>query len=521
MAVIEATGSFLVKMNNSFSKDYTALTQGTSGQVLLSQGAGANPVWNTPTEWDTAYAHSQDNSQAHSDYLINNGDDATTGTLTVANLTLSGTTISAPGILILAPGGTGALQIDSGGNARGNYAVDLQHRRVTATEVASGNNSFIGNGYKNTASSTYSFIGTGSTNIATGLYNFIGNGFTNIINVDKSFIGNGWYNEIHGEFGFIGCGSSNTITAGIRAVICGGFSNSSSADYNVIGGGYNNDISDVNSVICGGNTNTITQNDSVICGGYSNTISAQNGFIGSGFDNTVSGNASVIIGGSFNVVSGIDSFVSCGYNNNISGDRSVIAGGFDNEITVDYGFIGGGQYNVVSVQYGAVIGGRYNEAGSQWSVVSGNYAKTTLFGEVAQASGFFAVVGDAQTSVVVARNITTDATPKALFLNGAGGTQHVSLPQNTSWFFIIKVIARQTNSDYTVNGYHFEGLATRETGNISIPNQSLVSSFINDGAWACTISADTTNQAIKITVTGKVDENISWVARVELVQVTG
>jgi len=40
----------------------------------------------TNTNWDLAYDHSQDNTQAHTDYLINNGDDTTTGTLTVANL---------------------------------------------------------------------------------------------------------------------------------------------------------------------------------------------------------------------------------------------------------------------------------------------------------------------------------------------------------------------------------------------------------------------------------------------------
>jgi len=36
----------------------------------------------TQSEWDDAYNHSRDNSQAHSDYLINNGDDTTSGTLT-------------------------------------------------------------------------------------------------------------------------------------------------------------------------------------------------------------------------------------------------------------------------------------------------------------------------------------------------------------------------------------------------------------------------------------------------------
>jgi hypothetical protein len=33
------------------------------------------------SNWNTAYTHSQDNSQAHSDYLINNGNDETSGKL--------------------------------------------------------------------------------------------------------------------------------------------------------------------------------------------------------------------------------------------------------------------------------------------------------------------------------------------------------------------------------------------------------------------------------------------------------
>ena len=44
--------------------------------------------------WDTAYTHSQDNSQAHSDYLINNGDDTTSGIITAAGFTTAGQVVS-------------------------------------------------------------------------------------------------------------------------------------------------------------------------------------------------------------------------------------------------------------------------------------------------------------------------------------------------------------------------------------------------------------------------------------------
>jgi hypothetical protein len=57
-----------------------------------SQIAGGNSVHVSTTEntqWDAAYTHSVDNTQAHSDYLLNNTNDITSGTLTAVNFILS------------------------------------------------------------------------------------------------------------------------------------------------------------------------------------------------------------------------------------------------------------------------------------------------------------------------------------------------------------------------------------------------------------------------------------------------
>jgi hypothetical protein len=57
-----------------------------------SQIAGGNSVHVSTTEntqWDAAYTHSTDNTQAHSDYLLNNANDVTTGNLTATNFILS------------------------------------------------------------------------------------------------------------------------------------------------------------------------------------------------------------------------------------------------------------------------------------------------------------------------------------------------------------------------------------------------------------------------------------------------
>ena len=74
--------------------------------------------------------------------------------------------------LILAPIGTGAIQSQiadntaTGGNARGQYAVDLQRARTAATMVASGNYSFVV-GQNNRASGIHSFA-AGQFNTASG-----------------------------------------------------------------------------------------------------------------------------------------------------------------------------------------------------------------------------------------------------------------------------------------------------------------------------------------------------------------
>jgi hypothetical protein len=54
-------------------------------EIVGSDGEVNKAAVEDSGNWDDAYTHSQDNSQAHTDYLINNGDDTTSGTLTMAN----------------------------------------------------------------------------------------------------------------------------------------------------------------------------------------------------------------------------------------------------------------------------------------------------------------------------------------------------------------------------------------------------------------------------------------------------
>jgi hypothetical protein len=132
--------------------------------------------------------------------------------------------------LVLTPEGTGAFILGpkpdgtaTGGNARGNNAVDLQTFRLSGSEIASGNNAVVSGGGRNRA--------TGSNAVVSG-------------------------------------GSSNTAS-GSNAVVSGGSSNTASGSDTVVSGGLNNNISGNISVISGGEGNVISSNYSSITGGRS------------------------------------------------------------------------------------------------------------------------------------------------------------------------------------------------------------------------------------------------------------
>ena len=404
-------------------------------------------------------------------------------------------------------------------------------------------NNFIGGGGSNALVSGATYNGEnvitgGDTNSIQGRYCTISGGDTNGIALADG-----------AQSSTISGGQSNSI-ASDKAVICGGYNHTIAADsdYAAIVGGDTNSITTSNhSFIGGGDSNTITAStDSVIVGGDTNIIPVSCGdhnFIGGGNTNLLVAAATyngwnVIVGGRNNSIQGKDcvivggdgntillaagctySFIGCGYHNHITSNNASIIGGFNSVVSATGGIVVGGQYNTVTGVYGSTIGGYANLTSGNYGVSIGYRAIADKYGQLAQASGRFTATGDAQTSILIARNQTTNDTPTELFLDGAA--TRLAIPINTSWYFTIKVIARQTNDDFTVNGYHYEGLVTRDAGNVSVPNQAATHTFENDFGWVCAVSADVGNQALIVTVTGAVANNINWVAKIELVETTG
>jgi hypothetical protein len=205
----------------------------------------------------------------------------------------------------------GILVADSGGDARGAYAVDLQAVRPQVQFVASGEYAFIGTGNENLATNKWATVCGGGSNNAGGEGSSIGGGYLNS-NASKKYctIGGGYNNECNGEWATVG-GGQNHVCTGSFSTVAGGVYGVSTNWYSTVGGG---------------NTNTASGEGATVAGGVNNSASAKHSIIGGGSTNTASGERSSIVGGLENSVSSVYGTVIGGRKNTCSGDYGIVGG---------------------------------------------------------------------------------------------------------------------------------------------------------------------------------------------------
>jgi hypothetical protein len=183
--------------------------------------------------------------------------------------------------LVLAPNGTGALSANApngtytGGNARGDNAVDWQMSRSVSHEVASGLYSIIGGGSDNVASGNYSICAGGLGNEATEVYATVGGGNGNRASGSYSVVGGGQTNYALEDASTVSGGRQNNASAPL-STICGGVYGYATATGSFVGGGDSNAaVGDYSSVI-GGLSNTAQSYGEVVGGLYA-TLGAGTG----------------------------------------------------------------------------------------------------------------------------------------------------------------------------------------------------------------------------------------------------
>lgn len=122
-------------------------------------------------------------------------------------------------------------------------------------------------------------------------------------------------------------------------------------------------------------------------------------------------------------------------------------------------------------------------------------------------------------------NTSSSATPVDLFMDGS--SVRLGLSNGETWYYEAKVLGTQTGG---VSGTVGDSFGTRFTGVIkrsSGGTTSMVGSTSQDidardtGAanWATSVTADTSNNALKISCTGETSKTIYWQSKVSIVRV--
>lgn len=401
---------------------------------------------------------------------------------------------SLSGSLALVPSGSGAITANipdgtvTGGNARGQYAVDLQMSRSAANQVAGRD---------------YSVIAGGQNNSVAG-----------VAAAKWSGILAGRGNSVLGNFDGIISGDANTTNA--------------SGSYNVIGGGLGNAVSGTAaySGVFSGASNNASSNYSTISGGQSNTASTgTHAAVVGGYQNTASGQYSVS-GGRENISSG-DFSMSFGYLSTASGPASLAIG---------FRTLASGQQSV------ALNGGNQvnTTASGAYSLAHGfqgtSYLRSmrTLGNSNSNLQPYNS---NAQSSEIVshrAASLTTAATT-VLSLDGTG-TTNLIIPDgnNRAWKVKVEWISTVTTITGTATGITVGDMAYGEAnfGFKKVSGTSVLGNFINDEGASDSAIMDTcslgysvgASQELALTFTGPTfagggSVTMRIVAKVSLVEV--
>jgi len=275
-------------------------------------------------------------------------------------------------------------------------------------------------------------------------------------------------------------------------------------------------VNDSGSVFMGASPVTFDSIASLSAG--SNITQSGNNGLQSGSANTQSGDNNTQ-SGSDNIQSGNNGLQS-GSANTQSGNNGLQSGSANTQ--TGYNSTQSGSSNTQAGDSGLQSGYNNTQSGNN-GLQSGDSADDFgLYGSRTHAAGRFAASGDAQIIELVARRSTTNATPAELFLDGS--SLQCVLQNDSTYFFSIEVAARRTDADGESAAYKLEGCIDR---NANAASTALVGTVLktvlaeDNTAWDVSATADTTNGALALTVTGEAAKTIYWVSYIKLVKVTG
>ena len=409
-----------------------------------------------------------------------------------------------------------------------------------------------------TSNPTSGGANTGIDSFISGSGNHSNSAFSCLIGGDGNHSNSGSYTAISGSgnhtnsgFRCLISGNNNHTNGGNSCLISGANNDSNTGSYCSISGYGNHSNTGTHSQISGygnstnsgsycqingasnyGNSGTHCQISGA--GSYSNhsnsgnycSISGSSNFLNSGNFCSISGYNSGSNSGDYCQIFGNNNYQNTGNHCQISGygnssntgSHCKISGYGNNNNSGDYCAIGG-FYNYSN--YGShclIIGeGHFNNSGS-FCLLSGNNANfNTLSYSRAHGGGAYARIID-----VVARTATTGNTPTTLTLGGEAedATNRINIPANSTWSFTATIVARQT-STANAKTWTRRGLIGNNAGAVTISALDTIGTdhVLGTLAASIAITADNTNDALKIVGTGVAATDIAWTAQVSITQV--
>jgi hypothetical protein len=233
-------------------------------------------------------------------------------------------------------------------------------------------------------------------------------------------------------------------------------------------------------------------------------------------------------GAAASVASGTASGILCGSNNTASGQNSGVGSGV-NCATSGTNAFAAGNGATASGHSAISLGG--GTAGAEGSVTLGFNCATNKAGQLSHGSGSFAVAGDAQWVHLTCGAKTTSETPVSVRTpgptsgTGSGSFSHANANRITiaaGRLFAFTARISGIKSDGTAAAHYVRKGAIKRIGSTTslVGLIETIGTDVEDNASTdVAITADDTNEALDISVTGIAAETWRWVVVVEGVEI--
>ena len=170
-----------------------------------------------------------------------------------------------------------------------------------------------------------------------------------------------------------------------------------------------------------------------------------------------------------------------------------------------------------------ISGGQSNQTCGAYSSISGGFCGCAgIRGQRTYSVKPFAALGDAQHSQWILSNCSTSATPVTLYTNGTTATVRLTVPSGKSYFCIINIAGIAVDGSLTQYAHYIRKVAIKNNDGTTAL-LGAVSTIGTDAestaGYDVTITADNTNDALQINVTGAASNNLRWMATIDAIEI--